>query len=105
MAASDNPTENGESDGPVIHDRRRIDPLTGQVRHGKHAASKPAGTSSAGRPGGPSEPETSEPEAAASSGQRSDERSVGATKEDEALKRPEVSESDMEAQLAERTSD
>jgi molecular chaperone GrpE len=35
--------------GPVIHDRRRIDPVTGQVR-GKHAASKPAGTRGAGRP-------------------------------------------------------
>ena len=29
--------------GPVIHDRRRIDPVTGQPRRGKHAASKPAG--------------------------------------------------------------
>jgi len=35
--------------GPVIHDHRRIDPVTGQVR-GKHAASKPAGTRGAGRP-------------------------------------------------------
>jgi molecular chaperone GrpE len=35
--------------GPVIHDHRRIDPVTGQVR-GKHVASKPAGTSGAGRP-------------------------------------------------------
>ena len=35
--------------GPVIHDHRRIDPVTGQVR-GKHAASKPAGTTGAGRP-------------------------------------------------------
>ena len=39
--------------GPVIRDHRRIDPVTGQVRRGKHAASKPAGTSGAGRPGGP----------------------------------------------------
>jgi molecular chaperone GrpE len=39
--------------GPVIRDHRRIDPVTGQVRRGKHAASQPAGTSSAGRPGGP----------------------------------------------------
>jgi|SRR5450755_600167 molecular chaperone GrpE len=34
--------------GPVVHDRRRIDPVTGQVRepdraHGKHAASGPGG--------------------------------------------------------------
>ena len=40
--------------GPVIHDHRRIDPVTGQVR-GKHAASKPAGTRGAGRPAPASE--------------------------------------------------
>ncbi len=40
---------------PVIHDNRRIDPVTGQVR-GRHAASKPAGTSGAGRPAGATEP-------------------------------------------------
>jgi molecular chaperone GrpE len=39
--------------GPVIRDHRRIDPVTGQVRRGKHAASQPAGTSGAGRPAGP----------------------------------------------------
>ncbi len=39
--------------GPVIRDNRRIDPVTGQVRRGKHAASQPAGTMGAGRPGGP----------------------------------------------------
>jgi molecular chaperone GrpE len=33
--------------GPVIHDNRRIDPVTGQVRRGRHAASKPAGTAGA----------------------------------------------------------
>ena len=39
--------------GPVIRDNRRIDPVTGQARRGKHAASQPAGTAGAGRPGGP----------------------------------------------------
>jgi len=46
---------NEENQGPVIRDRRRIDPQTGQVRDapgqvrpGKHSASKP------GRPSGPS---------------------------------------------------
>jgi len=39
--------------GPVIRDNRRIDPVTGQARRGKHAASQPAGTMGAGRPGGP----------------------------------------------------
>jgi molecular chaperone GrpE len=57
----------GETNGPVIHDRRRIDPVTGQVRHGKHAASKPAGTSGAGRPAGAPEPD------AAASGQAATE--------------------------------
>ena len=28
--------------GPVIRDHRRIDPVTGQPRRGKHAASQPA---------------------------------------------------------------
>src|SRR5580658_4763972 len=46
MPASEEP-----SSGPVIHDHRRIDPVTGQVR-GKHVASKPAGTTGAGRPAG-----------------------------------------------------
>lgn len=39
--------------GPVIRDNRRIDPVTGQPRRGKHAASQPAGTTGAGRPGAP----------------------------------------------------
>ncbi|MGD0604243.1 MAG: nucleotide exchange factor GrpE [Streptosporangiaceae bacterium] len=43
------PAAEEPSSGPVIHDHRRIDPVTGQVR-GKHAASKPAGTRGAGRP-------------------------------------------------------
>jgi len=63
MPASDEET----GSGPVVHDNRRIDPVTGQVR-GRHAASKPAGTSGAGRPAGASgsaraaesEPETGE---------------------------------------------
>ena len=37
------PASEETGSGPVIHDRRRIDPVTGQVR-GKHAASKPGGT-------------------------------------------------------------
>ena len=38
--------------GPVIRDHRRIDPVTGQPKRGKHAASQPAGASGASRPGG-----------------------------------------------------
>jgi len=56
MPASDTPTPD-ERVGPVIHDNRRIDPVTGQARRGKHAASKPAGTTGAGRPGAPGETE------------------------------------------------
>jgi molecular chaperone GrpE len=37
--------------GPVIRDNRRIDPVTGQPRRGKHAASQPTGATGAGRPG------------------------------------------------------
>ena len=47
------PASEETGSGPVIHDHRRIDPVTGQVR-GKHAASKPAGTTGAGRSAGPS---------------------------------------------------
>jgi len=47
------PASEETGSGPVVHDNRRIDPVTGQVR-GRHAASKPAGTSGAGRPVGPS---------------------------------------------------
>jgi len=41
-----------EPRGPVIRDNRRIDPVTGQPKRGKHAASQPAGATSASRPGG-----------------------------------------------------
>jgi molecular chaperone GrpE len=45
------PASEETSSGPVIHDRRRIDPVTGQVR-GKHVASKPAeATESSESPG------------------------------------------------------
>src|ERR1700759_3920271 len=45
------PEEHGN--GPVINDRRRIDPVTGQVREpdrprGKHAASQPGGNARGG---------------------------------------------------------
>jgi molecular chaperone GrpE len=51
------PDEKG--DGPVIRDHRRIDPVTGQPRRGKHAASSPAGTTGAGRPGAQASPASS----------------------------------------------
>ena len=49
------PASEETGSGPVIHDHRRIDPVTGQVR-GKHAASKPAGTRGAGLAPAPGQP-------------------------------------------------
>jgi molecular chaperone GrpE len=47
------PASEETGSGPVVHDNRRIDPVTGQVR-GRHVASQPAGTTGAGRPAGAS---------------------------------------------------
>ena len=117
------PASEETGSGPVIHDHRRIDPVTGQVR-GKHAAAKPAGTRGAGRlaPGAeaaePAEPaELSEP-----TGSR-DEQGSGETPESpeevpemvitaepemvitaEAVKDGKQV-ADLAAQLAERTAD
>jgi molecular chaperone GrpE len=114
------PASEETGSGPVIHDHRRIDPVTGQVR-GKHAASKPAGTTGAGRPAPPQEaPEAPEaPEAAVSgSGQDKpadrDERDAEETPESpeeatemvtgQAVKGgPQAA--DLASQLAERTAD
>jgi molecular chaperone GrpE len=49
------PASEETGSGPVVHDNRRIDPVTGQVR-GRHVASKPAGTTGAGRPAGAEAP-------------------------------------------------
>ena len=112
------PASEETGSGPVIHDHRRIDPVTGQVR-GKHAASKPAGTTSAGRPA----PATPAAEAAGSgSGSGEDqpaeheERDAGETREapEEAAEmvtgqivkeRAGQQAADLAAQLAERTAD
>jgi molecular chaperone GrpE len=104
------PASEETGSGPVIHDRRRIDPVTGQVR-GKHVASKPAGTAGTapqGRPAG----------AAGSAGARNDEPndSKDEVEVQEApeevlegtLKEPAVAsrqQTGAEAQLAERTAD
>jgi molecular chaperone GrpE len=86
--------------GPVIRDHRRIDPVTGQPRRGKHAASQPAGTSGASRPGGSgpakhvkvseTEPEAAETELA------------GAETADTAGR---LAAQELRTQLAERTAD
>lgn len=114
------PASEETGSGPVIHDHRRIDPVTGQVR-GKHAASKPAGTTSAGRPA-PASPASPAPEAAAGSGE--DQPDDGEDRETgETLQAPEEAPemvtgqvvkdrergdqqaADLAAQLAERTAD
>jgi molecular chaperone GrpE len=77
------PASEEAGSGPVIHDHRRIDPVTGQVR-GKHAASKPAGTRGAGRP-------AQEPEAAETAESPGSARSAGSQDQDaqETQKHPE----------------
>jgi molecular chaperone GrpE len=114
------PASDETGSGPVIHDHRRIDPVTGQVR-GKHAASKPAGTSGAGRPAPADEaPEAAEPagssEPTGSRDDSHDDRDSEETTEspEEAPEMMTVTAqavkggkqaADFEAQLAERTAD
>jgi molecular chaperone GrpE len=97
--------------GPVIHDHRRIDPVTGQVR-GKHVASKPAGTSGAGRPA--EAPEAAEPtESSEPAGSRDDlgsEETAESTEEAQEMVTAQAVKggqqaADFAAQLAERTAD
>jgi molecular chaperone GrpE len=84
--------------GPVIRDHRRIDPVTGQPKRGKHAASQPAGTSGAGRAGGSGGP--------ARHGKASD---TTAEKDEAELTEAESAEllaaQELRTQLAERTAD
>ena len=109
------PASDETGSGPVIHDHRRIDPVTGQVR-GKHAASKPAGTSGAGRPDQAGEaPGAAEPAVSSEpTGSRDDQDSEETTESSEEA--PEImvtaqavkggkQAADFEAQLAERTAD
>ena len=112
------PASEETGSGPVIHDHRRIDPVTGQVR-GKHAASKPAGTTGAGRPAGAagtggagssgSAPGAASGAADAKSGQ--DEAQGGESAEEvlegivEEAPATAQQPSDAEARLAERTAD
>jgi molecular chaperone GrpE len=94
------PDETGS--GPVIRDHRRIDPATGQPRRGKHAASQPAGTSGAGRPGGSGAP-------AAKHGKADEVNSEATTapeaKAAEADKAEAAAVQELRTQLTERTAD
>jgi molecular chaperone GrpE len=112
------PASEETGSGPVVHDNRRIDPVTGQVR-GRHVASKPAGTTGAGRPAdapteagagagaGNAEPEDHEDLAAA---QAADEVIEGIVEDVEDVEDVTVAErqdavADAEARLRERTAD
>jgi molecular chaperone GrpE len=118
------PASEETGSGPVIHDHRRIDPVTGQVR-GKHAASKPAGTRGAGRPGRGT-PGTPRPEAAGPGEdqpeEKHEERDAAETRQEKGEEERESPEeapemvtgqvikdgkqaAGLEAQLAERTAD
>jgi len=114
MPASEEP-----GSGPVIHDNRRIDPVTGQVR-GKHVASKPAGTSGAGRLGGPAGPPDptgtgpapTNPVTTDEASNDEDDLEMADIKDDEVLEGvleepadDEAKEPDAVKQLAERTAD
>ena len=86
--------------GPVIRDHRRIDPVTGQPKRGKHAASQPAGTSGASRPGGAGA-------GSARHGKADEEKAdgVGETKLTETEAAELAAAKDLRKQLAERTAD
>jgi molecular chaperone GrpE len=124
------PASEETGSGPVIRDRRRIDPVTGQVR-GKHAASKPAGTRGAGRPGQEPGQEPEAAEGAGPTGPSRSAKSAGSQEDQDAQKTQQYPEevpevvseeavtdgtqqtaaqdgkqaADLEAQLAERTAD
>jgi len=91
--------------GPVIRDHRRIDPVTGQPRRGKHAASQPAGTSGASRPGGAGAGSARHGKADDGKADDGKAEGVGETKLTE-TEEPEVAAAEeLRKQLAERTAD
>ena len=116
------PASEETGSGPVIHDHRRIDPVTGQVR-GKHAASKPAGTDWRRRPAGASGTGPSGAgatggagsagagSAEATDGRNGPDEAPGGESADEVLEgviedtAPAGTQAGAEARLAERTAD
>ena len=105
------PASEETGSGPVVHDNRRIDPVTGQVR-GRHAAAKPAGTSGAGRPAGAAgsagagngKPEDDEDDLEAVAAAEEEEVLEGIVEDVIAADRDQAV-ADAEARLAERTAD
>jgi molecular chaperone GrpE len=92
------PEETGN--GPVIRDHRRIDPVTGQPRRGKHAASQPAGTSGASRSGGPGAAKHGKGDGPEADAAVTPEPEASETEKAEVLATQE-----LRTQLTERTSD
>jgi len=86
--------------GPVIRDHRRIDPVTGQPKRGKHAASQPAGTTGASRPGGAGAGAARHGTAGDGKADGGGEAEVNETESAELLAAKE-----LRTQLAERTAD
>jgi len=86
--------------GPVIRDHRRIDPVTGQPKRGKHAASQSAGTSGASRAGGAGA-------GSARHGKDGDEKAdeVGETELTETETAELLAAKELRTKLAERTAD
>jgi molecular chaperone GrpE len=107
--------------GPVTRDNRRVDPMPGQPRRGRHAASQPVGTTSAGRPGpagprhgraGDNEPATAKPEETlpgddepAEAAARDAGASSARSREPAAANGDSAAIKELQAQLAERTAD
>ena len=96
--------------GPVIRDNRRIDPVTGQPRRGKHAASQPAGTSGAGRPGAPGSVRHKTSEDASSPADGASPTEGGTAAAAGPAEAPKAAPADpaasqLKTQLAERTAD
>jgi len=99
-----------EPRGPVIRDNRRIDPVTGQPKRGKHAASQPAGTTSASRPGGlgsakHTRADDPEPVAPAIPAPTAAAAAPAETKAADMAAAVELATADIRGQLAERTAD
>ena len=92
--------------GPVIRDHRRIDPVTGQPRRGKHAASQSAGTTSAGRPGGAAAPGTAGAPGQARHGRADDGDEAMPNESDSAAVTADRAAADkLRTELADRTAD
>jgi molecular chaperone GrpE len=123
------PDEEGQ--GPVVHDRRRIDPATGQVRNlgdarsqqgpaaaagpsrpGKHSVARPGGHGTQGAPGGAARGGASSTGAAPAGAVPAEQAPAASataggasSAADSELKRAEAAEAEAKVKLAERTAD